>query len=81
MGAQDDFERAQRFLNQTGVSTPTMVWDPSFETWSTFGVQANSQMLLMAGDFSDVSNLVYGFDETKQAQFLSLADDWASQAG
>jgi hypothetical protein len=42
VGAQDDFEYALGFLADTGVTTPDMLWDPSFVTWSTFGVRINS---------------------------------------
>jgi len=48
VGAQDDFEYAVEFLSSTGVETPDMLWDPSFDTWSAFGVRINSQMLLNA---------------------------------
>ena len=49
-----------------------MLWDPSFVTWRTLGVQANSQMLLMTSDLSQRSNLIYGFDDNQRAALLDL---------
>lgn len=73
IGAQDDFELARDFLDRTGVETPAMVFDESFATWNTFGVQVNSQMLVLDADLSQGSNLVSGFDETTQEAILDVA--------
>lgn len=70
VGAQDDFEYALDFLQDTGVETPDMVWDPSFTTWSTFGVRINSQMMLMSPDLTTGTDLFYGFGADEQAQVL-----------
>jgi len=51
-----------------------MVFDQTFATWRTFGVQANSQLLVLNADLDKGSNLLYGFDETKQAAILGLAE-------
>lgn len=51
-----------------------MVFDPTFSTWRTFGVQANSQLLVLSADLNSGSNLIYGFDEAKQAAILDLAE-------
>ena len=73
MGTQDDFALAQDFLDRTGVSTPTMLWDPSFSTWQQFGVQANSQMMVLTPDLTGGSSLIYGFsDDQQQAVIDSL---------
>ena len=50
-----------------------MLWDPSFASWQTFGVRTNSQMLVLAPDFSRSSELLFGFDDTQQAAILDLA--------
>lgn len=50
-----------------------MLFDPSFETWRTFGVQANSQMMVLSSDLQTGSSLIFGFDDTKQAAILDLA--------
>jgi len=71
VGAQDDFEFALEFIDSTGVETPAMLWDPSFATWSAFGVRINSQMLLMSPDLTRGTDLFYGFGEADQARVLS----------
>ena len=43
-----------------------MLWDPNFATWSAIGVQANSQMMLVAPDLSGSSELIYGFNDQAQ---------------
>ena len=70
VGAQDDFDYALDFLADTGVQTPTMLWDPSFETWRSFGVRINSQMMLLSPDLSAATELLYGFDEDQRAAIL-----------
>ena len=54
-----------------------MLFDPSFKTWQTFGVQANSQMMVLSADLSSGSNLIFGFDEAKRAAILELASELA----
>ena len=74
LGTQDDFELAIDFLDRTGVQTPTMLWDPSFSTWRAFGVQANSQMMILSADLSQGSGLTYGFDEGQRAAILEAIE-------
>ena len=70
VGAQDDFEYALEFVDSTGVDTPEMIWDPSFETWSRFGVRINSQMMLMNADLTSGTELFYGFGESDRQRVL-----------
>jgi len=49
-----------------------MLWDPTFVTWSTLGVTANSQMMLVDPDLSGASELFFGFDEERQAELLAV---------
>lgn len=74
LGAQDDFGQARDFLDRTGVETPDMLWDPSFGTWQAFGVQANSQMMVVSADLQQGSNLTFGFDESQQQAILDLVE-------
>ncbi len=74
LGTQDDFAHARDFLADTGVQTPTMLWDPSRSTWPAFGVRANSQMIVMSPDLDQGSNLIYGFDRSQQDAILTLVD-------
>ncbi len=47
-----------------------MIWDPSFETWSTFGVRVNSQMLIASADLTSFSELFFGFGDEEQQRVL-----------
>ena len=51
-----------------------LLWDPSFNTWSIFGVQANSQFIMLAPDLETGSGLAYGFTEDIQEQIIALAE-------
>jgi len=75
LGAQDNFAYAQEFLDHTGVETPTMLWDPSFATWQSFGVQANSQMMILAPDLSSSSELIYGFSPEQQTAIVDVVSE------
>lgn len=50
-----------------------MLWDPSFATWQAFGVQANSQMMVISPDLTQGSNLIFGFGEEQREAILELA--------
>jgi hypothetical protein len=71
MGAQDDFVYAQNFLENTGVETPTMLWDASFETWRAFGIRINSVLVVMSADLTTGSEVFYGFGESQQQQVIA----------
>lgn len=72
LGAQDDFAYAREFIDSGGLETPAMLWDPSFATWQAFGVQANSQMMVISPDLEQGSSLIYGFDEGQREAILEL---------
>lgn len=73
LGTQDDFPFAREFRENGGLQDVTMLWDPSFATWQALGVQANSQMMLVAPDLSQGSSLIYGFTEDQQQAVLDFA--------
>ncbi len=75
LGAQDDFALARDFIESGGLATPDMLWDPSFSTWQTFGVTANSQMIILSPDLQQGSALIYGFDDTQREQILELVSN------
>ena len=75
LGTQDDFEFAQRFLERGEFEETTLLWDPSFATWSSLGVQANSQFVLLAPDLSVGSDLVYGFSYDVQEQIVQFINN------
>ena len=72
LGAQDDFSYARDFIDSGGLETPAMLWDASFATWQAFGVQANSQMMVVSPDLEQGSSLIYGFDEGQREAILEL---------
>ena len=47
MGAQDSLGQALDFLEVTGVATPTMVWDPGFDSWTYYGVSGQPTIILV----------------------------------
>lgn len=73
LGTQDDFAYARRFLAEGGLEGATMLWDPSFATWQTFGVTSNSQMMVLSADLSQSTDLIFGFDEAQRESILDLA--------
>lgn len=50
-----------------------MLWDPSFVTWQAFGVNTNSQMIVLSPDLMQGSNLIFGFDENQRNAIVELA--------
>lgn len=53
LGTQDDLDYAQGFLRDTGVTTPQMLWDPSFGSWFEIGISVQPTWILVdgSGDF------------------------------
>lgn len=70
VGAQDDFDYAVEFVTSTGLETPDMIWDPSFETWSFYGARINSQMKLMNADLTEGTDLFFGFGDDDRQRIL-----------
>lgn len=72
LGTQDDFPFAREFRESGGLEHIDMLWDPSFATWQAFGIQANSQMMVVTPDLSQGSSLIYGFNDDQQAGILDF---------
>jgi hypothetical protein len=72
LGTQDDFDFALDFIADTGVTTPTMLWDPSFDTWRALGVTINSQMMMVSPDLEQRTEVWFGFGGDQQQQILDL---------
>ena len=49
LGTQDDLDYAKGFLRDTGVRTPRMFWDPSFESWAQLGITTQPTWILVDG--------------------------------
>lgn len=76
MGAQDDFEYALSFVTDFGVTTPTMVWDPSFTTWRQYGINRNSSMILLNADLTEGTQPFSGFDSARQQWIIEGLDQF-----
>ena len=53
IGTQDDEQYARDFIADTGVSTPRMLWDASFESWRAMGITAQPTWILVKGAATD----------------------------
>lgn len=71
IGTQDDLEYAKSFLVDTGVTTPLMLWDESFESWLKIGITAQPTWILVRGDGSFIQGWIGGLPED---QILELLD-------
>ncbi len=71
IGTQDDLEYAKSFLVDTGVTTPLMLWDESFESWRKIGITAQPTWILVRGDGSFIQGWIGGLP---QEQILELLD-------
>jgi len=52
IGTQDDLGFAKDFIADTGVETPQMLWDPSFDSWRAMGITAQPTWILVSKDGS-----------------------------
>jgi thiol-disulfide isomerase/thioredoxin len=52
VGSQDDEGYAHEFIEDTGVQTPRMLWDPTFDSWRVMGITATPTWVLVNGDGS-----------------------------
>ena len=59
VGAQDDFEQAQRFLTRTGMRDTTMLWEQSGNFWRLENVGHNSAMQLYSFDLTKKSGVIF----------------------
>jgi len=71
IGTQDDLEYAKEFLADTGVTTPRMLWDESFQSWREIGITAQPTWILVRGDGSFIQGWIGGLPEE---QILELLD-------
>ncbi len=76
MGAQDDFKFALSFVTDFGVTTPTMVWDPSFTTWRQYGINVNSSMILLNGELTEGTQPLNGFNSAQQQRIIDALDQF-----
>ena len=78
VGSQDDFEYSQDFLDTTGMTTTTMLWERTGTIWNINGVRVNSAMQLYSHDLTQASGLIF-FNKDGRQTVLNAAPQtpWA----
>jgi hypothetical protein len=71
LGAQDDLERARRFVDETGTGGLLMLWDPSAATWRHFGVTRQPAMVLTDPAGNPLRTWPGAFDEAAVLEALA----------
>lgn len=71
VGAQDSIELAEEFKLSVGIESFDLLWDPSFQTWSDFGVTVNSQAVFLYPNGVQASDVFLGFDDERMLSFAS----------
>lgn len=54
VGTQDSFGQAEDFVSKHDLTTPTMVWDESFTSWTTMGINSMPTWILFDADGKQV---------------------------
>lgn len=62
MGAQDSLALAENFIETTGTTSLTMIWDESFQTWSYYGVGGQPAALLLNSVGEPIEGWLGAFD-------------------
>lgn len=70
IGTQDDLDYARSFLEDTGVTTPLMLWDESFESWRAIGITAQPTWILVRGDGSFIDGWIGALPEDRILELL-----------
>jgi thiol-disulfide isomerase/thioredoxin len=70
IGTQDDLDYARGFLEDTGVTTPLMLWNESFESWRTIGITAQPTWILLRGDGSFIDGWIGALPEDRILELL-----------
>lgn len=73
MGAQDNLDRADGFIESTGVATPLMIWDESFESWSYYGVSGQPYAILVNADGEPIKGWRGAFDIDEVIELAAAA--------
>ena len=78
VGAQDDFEAVQQFLDKTGMKDTTMLWEGGGNIWRIQNVSHNSAMQLYSYDLSQESDVIF-FNKQGRETVLnaSVQQPWA----
>ena len=77
VGCQDNFSLALSFVTDFGVTTPTMVWDRSFTTWSQYGIRTNRSMILLNAGLTEGTEPFSGFNSDRQQWIIDGLDQFS----
>ena len=64
LGAQDNLDLAQSFVEMTGVSAFPMLWDESFDSWARLGVASQPAWALFSPAGEYIEGSYGGIDTT-----------------
>jgi hypothetical protein len=70
IGTQDDLNYARGFLADTGVTTPLMLWDESFQSWRAIGITAQPTWILIRGDGSFIDGWIGALPEERILELI-----------
>ena len=78
VGAQDDFEGVQRFLDKTGMKDTPMLWEGGGNIWRIQNVNHNSAMQLYSYDLTQESGVIFFNDQGRRVVLdASVQQPWA----
>lgn len=66
VGAQDDFEGVQKFLDSTGMEDTAMLWERQGNFWQLQNVSHNSAMQLYSYDLTRESGVIFFNDQGRE---------------
>jgi hypothetical protein len=72
LGTQDDFEYAQRFRANTGV-THRLLWDESFDSWAELGIASQPSSILFSADGRELKRWSGLFSEDEVLALIGTA--------
>ena len=80
VGAQDDFEGVQSFLDKTGMKDTPMLWEQTGNIWRIQNANHNSAMQLFSFDLSQASGIIF-FNERGRQVVLDASTQYPWAAG
>jgi thiol-disulfide isomerase/thioredoxin len=63
IGTQDDLALAEDFVSTYGVSTPQMLWDPGFDSWSALEITGQPTWVLLSPGGEEIGRWQGGLPE------------------
>jgi thiol-disulfide isomerase/thioredoxin len=63
IGTQDDLALAEDFVSTYGVSTPQMLWDPGFDSWTALEITGQPTWVLLSPGGEEIGRWQGGLPE------------------